>query len=94
MRNSGTLSITQGTLEVGQPEDVLFLKERLVSRLASLRREYCNYDRTPRENDVINFAGNDQTTFEGVIGTVFSPELYIPGLGARFVDPQFYADRI
>ena len=89
-----TLSITQGTLEVGQPEDVLFLKERLVSRLASLRREYCNYDHTPRENDVINFAENNQTTFEGVIGTVFSPELYIPGLGARFVDPQFYADRI
>ncbi len=57
-------------LRVGIPEEILFLKTQIVTRLESLCREFGPYQRAPRDNNIIIFAENKQLSLVDAIGTV------------------------
>ena len=57
-------------LTVSIPAEILFLMKTLVDRLKSLFDSYSTYDRTPRENDILQFSANSEFDLRGAIGTV------------------------
>ena len=66
------------TLTFGIPEEVLFLKTQMITRMEQLRGKYDPHPRTPQENDIITFEENTKLDLTGAIGTVsadpFPPE--------------------
>ena len=92
-----SLFVTEGSLKYGEAEDVLLVEDLLVRALQRLRHDHQNHDHTPCANDVINFEARLRNV-EGFLGQVIpektDPELLIPGLGERAVDPRYYARKI
>ena len=62
--------VVNDTLEVGIPAEILFLMTQFIERLQFLFDEYDNYDRRPRENDILKFTANEGFDFGGAIGIV------------------------
>ena len=57
-------------LNVGIPAEILFLMEVFIDRLKSLFDQYDTYDRTPRENDILQFSPSAEFDLSGAIGAV------------------------
>ena len=58
------------TLTMGIPSEILFNMTRFIKQMKSLFDEYDEYDRTPRENDILQFSANTEFDLRGAIGTV------------------------
>ena len=58
------------TLEVGIPPEILFLMTQFIDRMQKLFDRYDPHDRTPRENDIIQFNPNTEIDLSDALGTV------------------------
>ncbi|CAI8020711.1 E3 ubiquitin-protein ligase TRIM71 [Geodia barretti] len=58
------------TLAMGIPSEILFNMKYFIKRSESLFDQYDTYDRTPRENDILQFSPNVEFDLSGAIGTV------------------------
>ena len=92
--------ITNGLLQVGAPEDGLFMEEQLVSCLETLCHEHQGQEHsicTPRIDQIIHFVENARANLriQGLIGHV-SDELFIPDLENEgcFVDDHFFTNTL
>jgi hypothetical protein len=66
----GSRKVVNDVMKVGIPAEILFLMETFISRLKSLFDQYDMYDRTPRENDILQFSPNAEFDLSGAIGAV------------------------
>ena len=57
-------------LTYGIPEEILFLKTKMIHRMKHLRDMYNPHPRTPRENNIITFDENTTLDLSGAIGSV------------------------
>ena len=85
--------VVNDTLTVGIPEEVLFLKKKFIERMKKLHENYSTHDRSPRENDILQFTANTEFDLSGAIGTVsadpFPPAFTLDGLeGMHFIQGQ------
>ena len=58
------------TLTYGIPEEILFLKTKMIHRMKHLRDMYNSHPLTPRENNIITFDENTTLDLSGAIGSV------------------------
>ena len=61
---------TNSILNVGIPEEILFLKTQMIGRLEKLCNEFMHHPRDPRNNDIIDFMKNGSLDLKEAIGTV------------------------
>ena len=69
-RLSDSRKVVNDTLTYGIPAEVLFLMTQLIGRMQRLFDVYDTYDRTPRENDILQFNENTELDLSGALGTV------------------------
>ena len=62
--------VVNDVLKVGIPAEILFLMEIFINRLKSLFDQYDTFDRSPCENDILQFSPNAEFDLSGAIGTV------------------------
>ena len=67
---SDSRKVVNDTLTYGIPAEVLFLMTQLIGRMQRLFDVYDTYDRTPRENDILQFNENTELDLRGALGTV------------------------
>ena len=60
------------TLTYGIPEEILFLKTKMIHRMKHLHDTYNPFPRIPRENDIITFDENTTLDLSGAIGSIFA----------------------
>ena len=72
------------TLTYGIPEEILFLKTKMIHRMKHLHDTYSPFPRIPRENDIITFDENTALDLSGAIGSV----------SANPFPPAFTADNL
>ena len=72
------------TLTYGIPEEIIFLKTKMIHRMKHLHDTYNPFPRIPRENDIITFDENTALELSGAIGSI----------SAKPFPPAFTADNL